>query len=222
MTKIADIIEFVETASGHPINRDEGVHFGNADRPLNSATVCWMATPNAIRAAGERGDDLLINHESLYYPYDVVNKEKQPPGWQTWQVNRQRRALLEQYNLTSLRLHGSIDDICILDDFAAQLDLGTPVYAEGLVKVYEIAECTFEELIERAKRATGMKGVRVAFIEPMPRKIRRVGFAVGRFGPFRQRGLPTGPHRTGVRRLHCGRNRQLRLPLCPRGQHPHD
>ncbi|MCB0062140.1 MAG: Nif3-like dinuclear metal center hexameric protein [Caldilineaceae bacterium] len=184
MVTIQEITHFVEEQSGHPLNRDEGVHHGSAERSVQRATVCWMATPDAIRAAGARGDDLLIGHESLYYPYDVVNLEKQPPGWEEWPTNQQRRTLLEQYNLTFLRLHGSVDDICILSDFAEQLGLGAPVHEDGLVHIYEIEPCSFAELVARVKAGTGMAGLRVAPAEPMPQEIRRIGLPWGGMALF--------------------------------------
>ena len=95
----------------------------SADRNVSGVTVCWMATPDAIHAAGEHGDELLIGHESLYYPYDVINSPNPPAGWEGWQVNRQRRELLTEHDLTFLRVHGSLDEICIFDDFVARLGL---------------------------------------------------------------------------------------------------
>ena len=38
MTTIQDIISHVESLTGHPINRDEGVHFGPSERDVTGAT----------------------------------------------------------------------------------------------------------------------------------------------------------------------------------------
>lgn len=184
MTTITQIIQYVEETSGSPLFRDEGVDLGPTDRPIQNATVCWMATPDAIRYAGERNHDLIIGHESLFYPYDVVNQIDQPEGWQDWPVNRQRRDLLEKHNLTFMRLHGSVDDICILTDFADQLQLGPAVHDTGRVRVYEIDPCSFDQLVERTKQATNMNAVRVAPVDPMPEKIRRIGLPWGGMGLF--------------------------------------
>jgi hypothetical protein len=135
MATVRDIINYVEQATGHPLNPDEGIHAGQSDRSVESATVSWMATASQIAAAGRRGDSLFIGHESLYYPYDVVNMSDPPPDWRTWVVNRQRADLLGQHDLTFLRLHGSVDELCILDDFASQLNLREPVYQRGWVRI---------------------------------------------------------------------------------------
>jgi putative NIF3 family GTP cyclohydrolase 1 type 2 len=184
MATVSDIVRYVETMTGHPIMADEGVQHGPADRVIFDVTLCWMADPSAIQAAGASRSELLIGHESLYYPYDVVNSTAPPPGWPDWQTNRQRTALLDRYDLTFLRLHGSLDEVCIFDDFAARLDLGAPVTVDGLVKIYEIEECTLAQLVGRVKDKLGMATLRVSQPETMRPRIRRVGLPWGGLGLF--------------------------------------
>ena len=143
-----------------------------------------MATPPAIRAAGEAGHDLLIGHESLYYPYGVLTAANPPEGWEQWQVNSQRRELLEKHGLTFLRLHGSLDEICIFDSFASVLGLGEPVFADGLVKVYEIPECSLRDLVGRVKERLELPVVRAAGAADMDRRVRRIGLPWGGLGLF--------------------------------------
>lgn len=185
MTSVSDIVAYVEGLSGHPLNFDEGVHHGTAARQIRGVTAAWMATPNAIGAAGAAGHDLLLAHESLYFPYDAaVRTDLAEVDWQGWQTNRQRRELLDEFKLTFLRVHGSLDEICIFDDFAELLGLGAPVYAERLVKVFDIAPCTLADLVERAKRATGMNRIRVCLADSAPDRFRRIGLAWGGTGLF--------------------------------------
>jgi putative NIF3 family GTP cyclohydrolase 1 type 2 len=184
MTTTHDVIATIEQLSGHPLNRDEGVHHGCADRPVSRALVCWMATPDALAAAGEQHSDLVIAHESLYYPYDAAVRSDNPPGWQDWPTNRQRRELLERYDLVLLRAHGSADDICIFDDFAALLGLGAPISAEGLAKVYEITPRTLGALVQEVKARTGMPAVRVTSPRGMGQVLRRVALPWGGLGLF--------------------------------------
>jgi putative NIF3 family GTP cyclohydrolase 1 type 2 len=182
VTHISDIIQYVESEAGHRLNRDEGIQHGNADRLVRGATVAWMASPDAIRAAGAARHDLLIGHESLYYPYDAVIAENPPMGWREWKVNRHRYDLLERYQLSFVRLHGCVDKICIFDKFAEQLDLGQAVYADGLVKVYEITPCPLGDLVERVKKSMGMAHVRVAPWGAARRIVHRVGLPWGGLG----------------------------------------
>lgn len=184
MTTVNDIVAYVESLADHPLNRDEGVHHGEPDRRVHAMTLAWMATNHNLRVAGERGDDLFIGHESLYYPYDVVIMDHPPAGWQEWPINKQRRGLLERYDMTFLRLHGSIDEICVLDDFASLLKLGPPVHRQGWVSVHEIEPCSFDRLVGRVKRLTGMPALRVAAPPDPKQPIRRIGLPWGGMGLF--------------------------------------
>lgn len=185
MPTVAEIIRHVETLSGHPLNQDEGVHHGSTDRSVQRALVCWMASADAIREAGRQGAELIICHESLYYPYNAANRADNPSGWQNWPTNKRRRELLTQYDLTSLRIHGSADEICIFDDFVSVLGLGQPVYTDGLTKICEIAECTLGELIERVKQRTEMGHLRVALAgRSLDHRVHRVGLPWGGLGLF--------------------------------------
>jgi putative NIF3 family GTP cyclohydrolase 1 type 2 len=184
MTTIQDIISHVESLTGHPLGREERLFLGEADRDISAATVCWMATPGAIHAAGTKGHDLLIAHESLYYPYDAPDAHRLPPDWESWSTNRQRRELLSAYDLTFLRLHVSADEICIFDDFARVLGFGEPVTAQGLTKVFEIAPCSLGELVERVKMRLGMPAVRVSVVEGLEQPVHRVGLPWGGLGLF--------------------------------------
>lgn len=184
MATVNDIVAFVSKLSGHPLNWDEGARHAALDRALTGATICWMASPAAIQSAGHRGHQLLIGHESLYFPYQLSPEMPLPSGWQEWQVNRQRRETLEKYGLTFLRIHGSADEICIFDDFASRLGLGSPVRADGLAKVFEIEPCTLGELVERVKSRLGMPHLRLSPAGPLDRLVRRVGLPWGGLGLF--------------------------------------
>jgi putative NIF3 family GTP cyclohydrolase 1 type 2 len=182
--KINDIINKIEDISGHSLNSDEGIHHGESNKTVDGLTVCWMATPQAIRFAGEAGHNLLICHESLYYPYDVINSQDKPDGWENWQVNRQRKELLEKYDLSCLRIHGSADEISIFDIFAEDLGLGAPSFEDGFVKVFDIPQCSLGDLIERVKERMRMSYVRVSTVTGLDQKVSRVGLPWGGMGLF--------------------------------------
>jgi putative NIF3 family GTP cyclohydrolase 1 type 2 len=184
VTTVREIIEHVEGLAGHPLAREEGVHHGSEDASVRSVAVAWMSTGEAVEAAGEWGADLFISHESLYYPYDASIRDDNPEGWEDWRANARRREALESHGMTCLRLHTSMDEITILDDFAGLLGLGEPVARDGNVRVHEVPECTYGELIERVKSSTGMDHVRVTLADRLDRKVRRVGLLWGGLGLF--------------------------------------
>ncbi|MGD2175499.1 MAG: Nif3-like dinuclear metal center hexameric protein, partial [Candidatus Brocadiaceae bacterium] len=84
MQRVSDIIAFVEESTGHPIHTDEGVWHGSADDEVEDVLLCWQATRDVLERAGQEGTDLVIGHESLYYPYDVLGGREGPEGWEEW------------------------------------------------------------------------------------------------------------------------------------------
>ena len=152
---------------------------GSVDRAVTGVTVAWMATPDAIEAAGAAGHELFIAHESLHYPYGVLTSPNPPADWKEWKVNTQRRSLLDQHGLTLIRVHGTADEIIILDAFAEMLQMGEPVFADKLLKVYEIPPCPLHELVETVKRRMAMPHLRVAPAGDMNRIVHRVGLPWG-------------------------------------------
>ena len=184
MVTTQTIIAYVEELAGHPLNSDEGVQHGTADREVGRILVSWMATPDALERAGAERADLVLTHESLYYPYDAAVRGDNPPGWQDWRTNRQRRKCLERHDLTLLRVHGSLDEICIFDDFASALGLGQPIEAEKLAKVYEVPPCSLSELVARVKARVNLCELRVSCPGGMGQIVRRVGLPWGGLGLF--------------------------------------
>ena len=190
MPTIADVISHITGLSGHPLNRDEGIHYSPVEaaaqeRPISGVTVCWMATPDAIEAAARRGHQLLLGHESLYYPYDAAIGAPAPEGWQDWPVNRRRHELLARFGLSFLRGHGSIDEICILDDFAALLGLDPPTkVVDAWVKIYAVGPCSFLELAERVKLRMNLPSVRISPAGDPNRVVTRLGLPWGGMGLF--------------------------------------
>lgn len=184
MPQLHEIIAFVESLAGHPLNPEEGIHHGNCNREIHGITICWMADQHAIQAAGLRGDDLIIGHESLYYPYDVVISKDPPPDWRQWSVNRKRIELLDQFQLSFLRLHSSVDEICILDDFASLLQLGPAILAAGFVKIYKFPPQLLRQLINHVKEKTQMPLLRISAPGGLEQVVRRVGLPWGGMGLF--------------------------------------
>ena len=182
--KTSDIIKYVEKLTGHVLNKDEGVQHGDSKRDITKVTVTWIASPEAIHFAGKAGCELLIAHESLYYPYDVIIAENPPENWREWKVNKQKYTLLEQYNLSFLRIHCSLDEICIFDDFAELFNLGEPVVADGLVKVYEISPLPLHALVKKVKEQMNMTNLRVADAGDMNRIVSKVGLPWGGVGLY--------------------------------------
>lgn len=183
MTTAHDIIAHLERKTGHPIHGDEGIIYGDPNREADRVLVTWMATADALTEAGKRGCGLVVAHESVFYPYNARPGDEKSSETMQWPINQRRIALMEQYALTVLRLHGSMDDWTIYDDFASQLGLGAPAAGEGLVRVYALPEpMEAGVLARRMGRIMDMEAVRLAG-DPR-RKVSRIGLPWGGLGLF--------------------------------------
>ncbi len=180
--KVSQLIAWVENKTGDSIHSDEGIRFGDPNVDADKVQVSWMVSANAIRAAGERGARLMLVHESVFFPYDVTGKGGQS-DFLTWRVNTRRVALLSEYGITVVRIHGTLDTICIFDDFAAVLGLPQPSRADGFVKVYEAPPASVRDWVDRVKHCVGMDRLRVA-AEDLDQEVRRIGLPWGGLGLF--------------------------------------
>ncbi|NLX36879.1 MAG: hypothetical protein GXY68_09350 [Chloroflexi bacterium] len=184
MSTVNDVIAMIERMVGHSLHRDEGLHHGRPDAEVERIMVCWMASPQALEVAAAQGAQLVIAHESLYYPYDAVVRSDNPSNWQEWPTNAQRRAALERHGLSLLRVHGSADELCIYDAFARQLGLCDAVAGNGMARIFAIAPCTVGQLAERVKAVTGLEAVRVVAPHGLDQRVCRVGLPWGGMALF--------------------------------------
>ena len=78
-----DIVAYVESLAGHPLNRDEGQARGPRPAPGRRPGVL-VASGDALEAAARHGRNLVLAHESLYYPYNATDRADNPAGWEDW------------------------------------------------------------------------------------------------------------------------------------------
>ena len=178
----SELIAWFEGKAGKPLNPDEGLRFGDPNANADKVQISWMATAGAIRSAGKSGARLMVVHESVFFPYNVT-EQAGPADFLTWRVNAERIRLLSEHGITMIRVHGTLDTICIFDDFARQLGLPEPSHEQGLVKVYDTPPSTVREWVDRVKTSMGMDRVRVAAPD-LERTVRRVGLPWGGLGLF--------------------------------------
>ena len=184
MTTVAEILAYVTSRSGHPLNADEGVRHGDAETNVESVLVCFVPSVPALQYAGEHGYSLVLGHEKLYSPYDPLVSRDSHHDWASWAPNAARRELLERYGMTYARVHGTLDELVVFDAFAELLGLGAPCYEQGFAKVYEIPPRPVGELLEEVKRRTGLAQVRASLPHGPRQMVHRVGLPWGGLGLF--------------------------------------
>ncbi len=179
-----ELIAYIEELDGRPLYSDGGLKFGTPRDPLKSVLVCWMATVEALETAGAKVCDLVLAHESIFYPYNATDKTDNPVGWEDWPTNRLRREVMERYNLAVMRAHTALDRISIHQAVVDMLQLGDPVEGDDFEVAYDIEPVPLAELVEHVKRQTGLPAVRVSCPKGMDQTVHRVGLTWGGTGLF--------------------------------------
>jgi putative NIF3 family GTP cyclohydrolase 1 type 2 len=142
------------------LNGDEGLLLGSPETEIKGVLTCWMATVDALQKAGAAGCNLVLCHEVLYFcPFFAAGGFQ--PQHLTWRANRRRVVAAERQGLSVFRLHGSLDLICIYDDFAEALGIKGVKRGAGWDRVFPMEETTVGELVGRVKRAFHLDRVRM-------------------------------------------------------------
>ncbi|MAG17519.1 MAG: hypothetical protein CMJ21_05555 [Phycisphaerae bacterium] len=63
MPTLNDIHAWLEDKAGHAPHDDQGVMFGDPDRPVAGVAVRSMPSPRNARATVDAGHEVLIHHE---------------------------------------------------------------------------------------------------------------------------------------------------------------
>ena len=175
--KVKDLVAYAERLKGSGLNADEGVLYGDPEAEAEGVLLTWMATVPALEAAAREGCNVVLCHELFYFcPIGATLRPQHP----AWVPNRARLRAAAAGGLTVLRVHGSLDLICIYDDFAAALGIENPAPGTGWHKVFPIPETTVEALVERVKTTLGLPQVRVA--GDLDKRVSCVGLPWGGLG----------------------------------------
>jgi putative NIF3 family GTP cyclohydrolase 1 type 2 len=165
------------------LDPDEGELYGDSRKEVRGVQVCWMATLDAIKNAHKTGANLMLVHEALLSPYPF-KKMPRPKDYLCWPANQKRIELLSKYGIAVMRFHGTLDEICIYDDFAKALELPQPTIVEKeLVKLYDIEPVTIEAMIIKVKNNLGLDSVRVTCCN-LKKRVHRIGLPWGGLGLF--------------------------------------
>lgn len=119
MPSVNDITPFVTDRTGHGLNEDEFITFGSPTAELIGATIGWAITPSAIQQAVAAGDHCIVHHEGLLHPFPTLPDAPQR-YFLRCRANAPRLGPFLEHGMTTLRLHGSLDELHI---FAADSDV---------------------------------------------------------------------------------------------------
>ena len=173
--QVNELVAHVVELKGSGLNHDEGVLYGDPKAEVKGVLLTWMATVPALQAAAQEGCNVVLCHERFYLcPGDLR------PQHAAWVPNQARLRAAAAGDLAVLRVHGSLDLICVYDDFAAALGLEDPTPGTGWHKVFPVQETTVRELVERVKTTFHLPHVRVA--GDMDKRVSCIGLPWGGLG----------------------------------------
>jgi len=176
----ANVLEYLTGLYGG-LNADEGLLFGENKAAARKIMVCWMADAQAIGFAAAGGFDTIVTHEALFYPYDALTSNK-TPDFMSWKVNRERIQPLAEAGIAVIRAHGTVDKLCIANDFACKLGLTVTDDSDGRM-VCDGGGLTFGGWQRRVKEVFGMNHVRATRGDP-ERPVNKIGLPWGGYGLF--------------------------------------
>lgn len=179
--KVKDFNQYVlklKQSVGGPgtLNPDEGLLLGSPETEVKGVFTSWMGNVDALQKTGAAGCNLAVVHETFYFhPREWAGGLQ--PQHLTWRATRRRIEAAERNGLSVFRLHGTLDLICIYDDFALALGIKDVKLNAGWDRVFPIEETTVGELVERVKRIFRLERVRMT--GDANRRVRCVGLPWG-------------------------------------------
>lgn len=191
-----DIVAYLEQRSPTR-GQEEGFKFGDPNAPVNGVLVCWMATLPALEHAVAQGCNLVICHETIFFPDSrAIEREM------CWPCNRRKLEIMSSGRLVLFRAHGALDTLCIYEDFAAALGLSRVARGEGYYRIFTTQPLKVADLAARVKEAVGMSFVRMA--GNPDRVVSKIGLPWGGLGLFVNIGFMQDMVEAGAEAVICG------------------
>lgn len=209
--KAFEILHQVGQGIGLPANEfpDGGFCAGGPEDEVKGILVTWLATPEALRHAADRGLNLVVCHEHLYWSenedpplYRSSGPYRQPLDW-TGHPNNIKRKIIEDNRLTVLQIHYGLDRLTIYDAFARIFGLEEVTAGEKYEKVFRLPHKTrLGDLLDDVHEKLGLEIVR--YVGDENRMIEKVGNCWGGVGLFCNRYYTRRQIENGADAIICG------------------
>jgi putative NIF3 family GTP cyclohydrolase 1 type 2 len=184
-----DVYRAVCKAVNGGINpREDVITVGVKSASVKKILLCWMADVNTIKHAAKTGADLIIAHESPFFPYNAA-AQGNAPEYMTWHTNINRMKALFENGISVIRMHLPLDNHIILREFTKALGLCEPaeswVYEGNKLRfnVFDIEPVAYGDFISHVKKTLGVPALR-ASAGDVKRIVKRLGIPWGGIGLF--------------------------------------
>jgi len=161
---------------------------GNPEKEIHHVLVTWISSFKAVKAAIERGFDMLITHEPTFWVHG--GEIERMENWESASLKKQsalkKRRFIEQNGLVVLRNHDVWDrmpEIGIPWAWARFLGLGEKpavIGAKGYQHRYDIKPLSLDALAKKiAERTATIGESTVQVIGDSARKVSKIGIGTG-------------------------------------------
>lgn len=207
--KAGDVLKFVCDKLDLEDLPDGGFIEGKPNDEVKGILTTWMASPEALSYAADNGLNLIVCHEPLYWVenedpplYRSPGPYRKPLNWER-HPNNVIKKIVEDANLTVLRIHFGIDRLYIYDAFAEAMGLGKVVAGDVYEKVYELpCKMKLYELVEDIQKKTGLSSIR--YVGDKMKTIEKVGNCWGGVGLSSNQYYARSTIQNGADAIICG------------------
>jgi len=161
---------------------DNGYIFGDPNVEVSGVGVTWMPNTPAIKKAVDKGLNMMVVHESLFFPEQKSPWYEESKMWVKL-VNRKRIKLLLDNRICVYRCHSNWD-ACpkygVVDAIGEKFGFSKEVARAKFSRVYKIDPISLADLAETVRRRLDIPSVR--FIGDPKMIITKVAPLIGGFG----------------------------------------
>jgi len=179
--EIVDFIEGIAPSGSGAGNEANQFLFGDAEIAVTGICVTWMPTTLAINKSIENGQNMMVVHETLYFPHQLSPwyEDTQTPDKPT---NQKRQKLLQDNNMCVFRCHSPWDakpEDGVVDAIASVLGFSKVHAKTKFTRVYDMAPTSLKQL---AKEVGQNLNCVTRFFGDGEKTITKVSPLVGGFG----------------------------------------
>jgi len=144
--------------------RGLGFQFGDPDVEVTGVGVAWFASMEVVRAAAERGINMLLVHEPHVFHSNANTNWHTPVTADTNPANLAKMKILIDNRICVYVAHSNWDlqpEVGMQPTVARAFGFSDEIKRDKALGVYRVGPIRFDQLIAKVKNATGLDHLRV-------------------------------------------------------------
>jgi putative NIF3 family GTP cyclohydrolase 1 type 2 len=174
-----DIVRYIDKLNQWKSN-DEGWWYGEKDKEVRAVMVCWIANLEAVEKAAQLKCDLIVCHESPFFPYwPAFAPHLDISRSLTWKANLRKIKILSETGISIYRAHGRLDVSFNTDEFIRQAGIcGSVEEFDMFGRTVTLPKSIFlRALAADMKKKLGLEIIRM--VGDPRKKVKKIGIAIG-------------------------------------------